>query len=379
MRTREPMPVDRTLHACLLASIADIGVAGIAVGALPFEGAPNRASITAFGSDHLARRVVVFLCNSQCQLPVRDRSPPNDRHDYPRAPRDGPVAFGAWARQTTPMTTTESNPGSLNDAQASWQRGVFTLISYRYLGTYSETKGRHDAEGWMNIRPDLRGPVGLLAAPLGIALLDTAGINVDPLAAVAPTRIEMQILTPAPDVKRMHLEGRILREGKSQFFTESRITDDADRSRLLALGITHWAVSGPNPGFNYVDNRPGAPAKDAELPPLYEPFGARVRDDGELEIAELRPELGGRGLHQGPFQVVPEQAAMRALERAGHIRYWIEHQGTSIVSRGTDSPLVTTSEVLRVVDQTALVQVELRAAGDNNRLCSVTVCRFRLV
>ena len=84
-----------------------------------------------------------------------------------------------------------------------------------------------------------------------------------------------------------------------------------ESDRLVAIGATHWAVAGPNPGFSYVDNRPGV-ADTGNLPPLYEMFGARLRDDGNLEIPELTPELGRNGLHQGPFQVVPETAAMNA-------------------------------------------------------------------
>jgi acyl-CoA thioesterase II len=38
IRTRVPVPDDQLLQACLLVSIADIGVAGTAVGPLPFEG-----------------------------------------------------------------------------------------------------------------------------------------------------------------------------------------------------------------------------------------------------------------------------------------------------------------------------------------------------
>jgi acyl-coenzyme A thioesterase PaaI-like protein len=260
--------------------------------------------------------------------------------------------------------------------RADWRRGVATLISYRYLGTYSETRGRHDAEGWMTVRRDLRGPVGLLAAPLGIALLDTAGINVDPIAVVSPTRIDLDVFEPAADVERVHLFGRVVREGRSQFFTESRITDAADPDRVIAYGGTHWAVAGPNPGFQYVDNRPGV-ADEAGLPPLYEAFGARRRDDGSLEIPELTPELGGNGLHQGPFQVVPEAAAMIAAEEAaGTDRFWIQHQGTSIVQRGLGAPFVTRAEVLRRTDDAIHVRVELRAEGADDRLCSVTVCRF---
>lgn len=252
------------------------------------------------------------------------------------------------------------------------------LISYRYLGTHSEAHGPHEAEGWMTLRSDLRGPVGLLAAPLGIALLDTAGINVDPIARMSPTRIDMEIFESAADVARVHLEGRVLRQGRSQIFTESRITDDADRSRIIAIGGTHWAVGEPDPDYRYIDSRPGL-AESPDLPPLYEPFGAHLRDDGELEIAELTPEIGQYGLHQGPFQVIPEQAAMLALRRAGYDRFWIEHQGTSIVARGAGTPLVTSTEVLRVVGDVAVVRVELRAKGADDRLCSVAVHRFRLV
>jgi acyl-coenzyme A thioesterase PaaI-like protein len=276
------------------------------------------------------------------------------------------------------VTTTERGDQDITQEQRRWQAGVGTLISYRYLGTYSEATGRDQAEGWLKVRADTRGPVGLLAAPLGIALLDTAGINVDPLAVVSPTRIDMEIFETAIGVRVIHVEGRILREGRTQFFTEGRLTDDEDRSRVIALGGTHWAVSGPNPGFRYVDSRPGAPDSPG-LPPLYEPFGARVRDDGNFEIPELTPELGRNGLHQGPFQVVPEAAAMAAARNAaGTNQFWIEHQGTSIISRGVGAPLVTRSEVVRGTDDSITVRVELRAEGKDNNLCSVTVCRFRL-
>jgi hypothetical protein len=71
-----------------------------------------------------------------------------------------------------------------DDAQDQWTGRVSRLISYRHLGTYSESLGRHEAEGWLTLRPDLRGGAGVLAAPLGVALFDTAGIHVDPLAVV---------------------------------------------------------------------------------------------------------------------------------------------------------------------------------------------------
>lgn len=269
-------------------------------------------------------------------------------------------------------------PEELTEEQKRWRDNTSRLITYRYLGPHAEARGRDEAEGWIRIRRDMRGPVGLLAAPVGIALCDTAGINVDALAVVAPTRIDVHLFEPCAGVSEVHLLGRILREGRSQIFTESRLTDAADPRRVIGLGSTHWAVSGPNAAFNYVDHRPGAP-EDPALPPLFEAFGARRRDDGNLEIPELTPELGRNGLHQGPFQVVPEAAAMIAAESAtGTDRMWIEYQGTSILARGVGAPFVTLAEVLAIDEATVHVRVELRAEGADNRLCSVTVCRYRL-
>jgi acyl-coenzyme A thioesterase PaaI-like protein len=270
-------------------------------------------------------------------------------------------------------------PEGLSEDQQRWWANTSGLVTYRYLGTYSESHGRDKAEGWLRIRRDMRGPVGLLAAPIGIAMLDTAGINVDPLAVAAPTRIDLHLFEPCVDVKKVHLEGRILREARSQIFTECRLTDAADPTRVIGLGGTHWAVSGLNPAFTYVDHRPGV-ADDPGLPPLYEVFGAHSRDDGNLEIKELTPELGRNGLHQGPFQVVPEAAAMIAAGRAmGTDQFWIERQGTSILARGVGAPFVTSAEVFHSGETGVNVRVELRAEGADNRLCSVTVCHFRMV
>jgi hypothetical protein len=59
-------------------------------------------------------------------------------------------------------------------------------------------------------------------------------------------------------------------------------------------------------------------------------------------------------------------------------RFWIEHQGTSIVARGLGAPLVAHPEVVRVTGGSVTVRVEMRAEGAGDKLCSTTVCRFRL-
>ena len=264
---------------------------------------------------------------------------------------------------------------ALTDAQREWRSGVTRLISYRYLGTYSEPRGRHEAEGSLRIRSDLRGPAGLLAGPLGIAALDTAGVNVDPIAVVSPTRIDVEIFGPTPDVRELRIHGRVLREGRSQMFTESRLVDAAEPDRLIALAGTHWAVSGPNPDYSYVDPRPGEP-ESPDLPPLYQVYGATLRDAGTLEIPQLPPELGRDGLHQGPIQVVCEAAAMIAATRELATELiWIEHLGVSIVARGLHPPFATSTELLRTDGEGTTVRTELR--DGRKQLCSVSLCRFR--
>ena len=269
-----------------------------------------------------------------------------------------------------------ADPAGRTDAQRAWQLGVERLISYRYLGTYSVAHGRHDAEGWITIRRDLRGPFGLLAAPLGIALLDTAGINVDPLAVVSPTRIDLHLFEPAADVACVHLEGRVLREGRSQFFTESRLTDADDATRAIGLGSTHWAVAGPNPGFRYVDNRPGV-ADAADLPPLHEPFGARLDDDGNLEIPELTAAVGRHGLHQGPFQVVPRRP--RCSQPSG---LWAPTaSGSRTRARrsctgASERPWSRTPKCCGSPITTSTSGSSCGARGADDRLCSVSVCHF---
>lgn len=74
------------------------------------------------------------------------------------------------------------------------------------------------------------------------------------------------------------------------------------------------------------------------------------------------------GLH---LDIVWERTRYPRSPRPG-----IEHQGTSIVQRRVGTPLVTNAEVLRLTDRAIHVRVELRTRGADDRLCSITVCRF---
>lgn len=261
----------------------------------------------------------------------------------------------------------------------AWEEGLGPegLVSYRYLGCRSVAHGRHQAEGRMRLRRDMRAPAGLLAAPLGIALLDTAGINVDALAVVAPTRIDLDILEPADDVEEVRIIGRVLREGRTQMFTEGRIEDAARPGRLVAYGATSWAVVGQvPPGYRYQDPGPGV-AEEEVMPPLAEAYGATRLEPGHYRIPGLSARLGRASLHQGPIQVVLEAAAGEAAgAAAGGDRLALERMGTTIAAAGRTGPFTATAEVLGVTAGSVMVRAELRDEGAG-RVVAAAVGRWR--
>jgi hypothetical protein len=269
-----------------------------------------------------------------------------------------------------------------SDHWDNWRRslGEGGLVSYRYLGCSSTALGRDTAEGGLRLRGDLRTAGGLLVAPLGIALLDTAGINVDAIGQCAPTRIDVSVFGPAHDVEAVRIFGEILREGRSQMFTQGRLEDAARPGRVIGFGATSWAVMAPTPpGFVYVDPGPGVP--DApDLPPFVEAFGAVRRELGGYELAGLSPRVGADSLHQGPIQAMLEAAALDvARQAAGTDAIYAEHTGTTIVQRGRTGPFVATARLLGdpAVDGVLATLAELRDDGEDGRLVASGFAHYR--
>jgi acyl-coenzyme A thioesterase PaaI-like protein len=265
----------------------------------------------------------------------------------------------------------------------AWKRslGEGGLVSYRYVGCSSRALSRATAVGGMRVRRDLRSAGGLLAAPLGIALLDTAGINVDPIGRCAPTQIDVTVFEPAHDVNEIAIHGAIVREGRTQMFTEGRIEDAARPGRVIGFGTTSWAVMEPTPpGFVYVDPGPGVP--DApDLPPFVSAFGVTpLTDGGGYELAGLSPQVGADGLHQGPIQAMLEAAALDvARDTAGTDAIYAEHTGTTIVQRGKAGPFVATASLLAHDAGVIACRAELHDHGADGRLVATAFSLYRHV
>lgn len=261
-----------------------------------------------------------------------------------------------------------------------WAGAVDTLMSYRYLASRPRWLDRAHADGLMKLRPDLRTPAGtVLAAPLAIAMLDVAGINIDRLWITALTQIDIAVLDGAADVGEVLLTGQVIREARSQIFTEARIFDATDRDRVIGFGTANWSVVIPTPeGFEYPAPGNGVDSV-TEPPPLWQAYCGQRRADGLIEIPGLSPAIGTDRLHHGPMLVVTETAAREAAADAvGSDRLAVEQLALTIVAPGRSGPFVASPVFVGVHRETVGCRVELRDGGHDDRLVASAFVRLRL-
>ena len=259
-----------------------------------------------------------------------------------------------------------------------WADAIDQLVSYRYLASRPHALDRDHAENWLLLRHDLRGTGGVLAAPLAIAMLDAAGINVDPVNVLALTHVDVHVLDPAVDVREVYFRSHVTREARSQVFTESTLFDADDPGRAIGFGTANWSVIVPTTGdFRYP--QPGSGIPDSpDAPPLWEAFTGRRRSDGLLEIPGLSPQIGTERLHHGPMFVITEAAALDAIgRRLGGAPVAVEHLGMSIVSPGRRGPFVAHPTWVGGAHDVIGCRVELRDEGVHGRAVARTFLRAR--
>ncbi len=196
-----------------------------------------------------------------------------------------------------------------------WASSVDDLVSYRYLGCQSEATDTDHAVGRMQLRSDMRWSGGLLGSPLAIAMLDTAGINIDGIRFGALTHVAIRIHESAADVSRIRVDGEVARLAKRAMFTECQMVDFDDPSRVIANGSADWISLGDvAPGFEYLDPGPGI-LDEPPMPPLSEAYFAETFEEGGYVIRELRSEVGAELLHHGPAMVALEWQAKDSAEQ----------------------------------------------------------------
>jgi acyl-coenzyme A thioesterase PaaI-like protein len=267
-----------------------------------------------------------------------------------------------------------------DEVHGVWTRSIDDLVSYRYVGCSSVLRDRTHAEGRMRLRRDLRTPAGLRGAPLAIAALDTAGINVDPYYQLALTRIDVHLFDDGAGVEEVRVVSTVLREARTQVFTEARVEDHADADRLVGFATADWAIIAPTAeGFVYTDPGRGVP-DTPDLPPLAEAYDARPIVGGGFVIDGLSPRVGTDTLHHGPILVSLEAAALQtATECTGGDSLRLEHCSTRIVKAGRVGPFVVHAAVVTRQDDTVVCRAEMRDDGAAEQVVAVALLRARTI
>jgi acyl-coenzyme A thioesterase PaaI-like protein len=270
------------------------------------------------------------------------------------------------------------------DRGAGQVRGVWTdtrqdLVSYRYLGCRSVLIDREHAEGRMPVRRDMRTASGLRSAPLAIAMLDTAGINIDRFYHAACTAIDVHLLDTAGSVEEVRVLGTVVREARTAVFTEARFEDAARPGRLIGFGTVSWSIIGPTPdGFEYTDPGPGVPDAD-DLPPLTEAYEARPRPGGGYVIDGLSTRIGTDTMHHGPQLVTLEATALEAAEAVvGSGRVQVRTGVTRLVRAAKRGPFVSTAVITEGEGDEVVCRSEMHDEGADGALVSVGHYRLRM-
>ncbi|GAC1395650.1 MAG: hypothetical protein NVS4B6_00610 [Mycobacterium sp.] len=276
------------------------------------------------------------------------------------------------------MTEPQTTRREAADPFGEWASSKDALMSYRYLASAPRPVDRTHAENLLRIRRDLRTAGGaMLAAPLAIAMLDVAGVNVDPVNILALTQVNLTVIDHGERIDQAFVAGRVTTEARSQIFTDVAIRDADNRDNLIGLGSANWSVICPTPdGFLYPEPGDGVD-ETGDLPPLWQAYTGRRREDGLLEIPGLRPEIGAERLHHGPMLVVTEAAAVDAGSRAlGADDVGVQQLTMTIVAPGRVGPFVAVPVSVGASGDVAACRVELRDAGREDRVVAVTVVRI---
>lgn len=228
------------------------------------------------------------------------------------------------------------------------------------------------------MRPDMRASGGMLLAPLAIGMLDAAGNNMDRYYQLGLTQIDIHAFDGAPGTERVALASEVVREARTQVFTEVVLSDEAD-GRVIGHGSANWAIINPTPpGFTYTDPGPG-PRYAAPMPPLTEVFDAQATADGGYVIPCLTPRIGLDTMHHGPILVVLEAAALDiANAAAGKGKVTPTALSCRIVRAGRKGPFKITSGLLSRNGDLISCRSVMRDEGRENETIAVMLWQARV-
>lgn len=259
------------------------------------------------------------------------------------------------------------------DADEYWQelrRRWGALLSYRYIGRQFSSMNQV-ADAAVTIRHDMRNRAGgIMIAPL--AIISPAGGTRSDLEAVPnPVIHSLQILDAGLGVRAVEVLGEELKHGRSMGFSRTRVVDTDDHDRVIAcvdsMGVSIGDVP---PGLQKFDDDAVMEIADSpDLPPLWEVFGAKRRNDGHWVLPELRAELASpdAALHLGPQHVLLETAAIELASAAEGTEHLLpESAHVMFLSRGKVGPFRVDGTAVRGAPGSGRIGVQLTICDEGN-------------
>ena len=259
-----------------------------------------------------------------------------------------------------------------------------SLLSYRYIGRNHGSMNTGTVDNTVTLRHDMRNAAGgIMAAVLAISSPEGGGRS-DLVSVPNPVIHSSQILDDARDVKRIEVfQSEVLKEGTKMDYSRSKIVDADNHDRVIAFTEGQGASIGtPPPGLERMDEAKIEIVDSPDLPPLWEVFGARRRNDGHWELPELSVELASpdAALHLGPQHIVLETAAIElAADLVGTDLLQVQTWHVMHLARGKIGPFRVDGEAVTGADGRVGVRLTLHDEGNNDRAITSGSVVFRRV
>jgi acyl-coenzyme A thioesterase PaaI-like protein len=234
----------------------------------------------------------------------------------------------------------------------------------------------------MPINDDVRVSAGLRAAPLGLAFEQGVASYLFDRVMAVPSQISLHIRDDGAGVTGIVSHTRLVRLGRTLVTVDGRIVDDADPARLIAYGSIAWSVIGEAPGLPPQNEHPAEPLPAAGVDVIDAAGITALADGSGCQVDGITPQTTGPGgiLHAGMFQLLCEQAALVACQTAtGAAKARAVDCTYNFLQPGKVGPFVATAEILCTGDEGVDTMVQVRDAGNNDRLPAVAYVRVRSV
>jgi len=257
------------------------------------------------------------------------------------------------------------------------------LLSYRYIGRNHNSMNNGPADDTVTLRRDMRNAAGgLLVAPLSISSPE-GNVGSDLVTVPNPVIHSCLILDGAADVKRIEIvDSEVLHAGSRMGYSRSRIVDADNPERVIALTEGQGVKIGTPPGgLAKMDEDKLEVIDGPDLPPLWQAFGACLRDDGHWGMPELTAELASpdAALHIGPQHVLLETAAIsHAATVAGTDRLQMRSWHVMFLCRAKAGPFRVDGEAVRGAGATVAARVTLHDEGNGDRMVTSASAVFEI-